>query len=107
MAKDIMVCGVSVKVKNSVSIYNQIASLNLNQSLSAVIDRLDEDLLQIEFSNGNIVDVGWYPSFDEQGEFIIYTISDNNWDEPCAKFTTRDGHELITLLKQSIAMASN
>ncbi|AWH88263.1 hypothetical protein [Limnobaculum parvum] len=106
MAKEIIVCGVSIKVKNSVSIYNQIASLNLDQSFSAIIDYLDEDLLQIEFNNGNIVDIGWYPSFDEQGAFIIHTISDNNWDQPHAKFTTRNSTDLITLLKQSITMAS-
>ncbi|MCD1125446.1 hypothetical protein LPW36_05345 [Jinshanibacter sp. LJY008] len=106
MAKEIIVCGATIKVQNSVSIYNQITSLNLNQSLSSLIDYLDEDLLQIEFSNGNIVDIGWYPSFDDQGQFVIYAISDNNWDAPCAKFTTRDGSELIALLKQSIAIAS-
>ncbi|GKX62765.1 hypothetical protein SOASR032_13340 [Pragia fontium] len=106
MTKEIVVCGSTVLVKKSVSIYNQIASLDLDLPLSSLIDSLDEDLLQIEFSNGNIVDVGWYPAFDEQGEFVIYIIKDNNWDTPHLRLTANNKTTLITLLSQSILEAS-
>jgi hypothetical protein len=30
-------------------------------------DKLSEDLIQVEYDNGYIIDVGWYPEMDPKG----------------------------------------
>ena len=43
---------------------------------------LDEDLLQVKYDNGRIIDLGWYPSFDVSGSFRVYVINEFDWDKP-------------------------
>ncbi|MDM5178541.1 hypothetical protein PO883_15185 [Massilia sp. DJPM01] len=52
-------------------------------------DYLKEDLLQIVFGDDLVLDVGWTPSFDEHGRFLLMLVRDGNWDEPVerAEFT--------------------
>ncbi|MDR7941970.1 hypothetical protein RIU82_18730 [Enterobacter soli] len=45
-------------------------------------DSLQEDMLQVEFPNGYILDIGWRPSFDINGKFYIYLIKDFDWEDP-------------------------
>lgn len=104
-AKKIHVCGMVITLKNVVSIYNELASLNLESPASYPIDFLDEDLLKIEFTNGNIIDVGWYPAFDETGEFVINIIKENNWADPFLKLTAKDRYTFINQLNDSICEA--
>jgi hypothetical protein len=46
---------------------------------------LREDLIQVQFSNGAIVDVGWYPAFSPDGCFRLFLILDQNWEAPLRK----------------------
>lgn len=46
------------------------------------IDFLKEDMLQIEFGHGYLLDVGWQPSFERDGSFKISLIKDYQWDTP-------------------------
>lgn len=46
------------------------------------IDLLKEDMLQVEYTDAFLLDVGWYPSFDITGSFQIRAIKDFDWDTP-------------------------
>ncbi|MCB0111674.1 MAG: hypothetical protein KDE53_37380 [Caldilineaceae bacterium] len=46
------------------------------------IDNLNEDLLQVVFPGNLLLDVGWYPEFDRQGQFQVRLIRDEQWDTP-------------------------
>ncbi len=46
------------------------------------VDCLLEDLIQVEYNNGYILDVGWYPEFDYSGQFIIQIIEKYEWESP-------------------------
>ncbi|MDQ1925018.1 hypothetical protein [Massilia pseudoviolaceinigra] len=63
------------------------------------VDYLKEDLLQIVFPDDVVLDVGWYPSFDEQGRFLLMLVKDANWDEPVERAEFTD----VVSLKQRIA----
>lgn len=39
-----------------------------------------EDLLQIEYGEHYLVDVGWYPEFDPDGFLIIRVVKDYDWE---------------------------
>ena len=43
-------------------------------SLITQIDSLKEDLIQIQYSNDFIIDVGWYPEFSLSGCFKVFLL---------------------------------
>lgn len=49
-----------------------------NKTLLSQIDLLKEDLIQIQYKNGYIIDVGWYPEFSKKGLFKIFVIKNCN-----------------------------
>lgn len=58
---------------------------------------LQEDMLQVEYPNGLILDMGWY----ENG-YIIYIVRDFEWNNPLARFTTRNVDDLSQLLVKAV-----
>lgn len=59
---------------------------------------LKEDMLQVEYSGGFLIDVGWYPSFDAKGHFQVKVIKDYEWDSPTLTLTARSIDALSELL---------
>lgn len=85
-------------INNAEYIYDDLQSIQKDDGLSDVIDILDEDLLQIKYLNGSIVDVGWYPSFDENGHFRVMFIRNENWENPV--YSSTFGFSLKQLLEE-------
>lgn len=77
---------------------------SLNKDISLDIQRtsLKEDMLQVAFPNGYILDVGWRPSFDVNGEFYIYLIKDFNWEEPIYSSNAKNIHFLEIEINQAL-----
>jgi hypothetical protein len=69
------------KTKGKIS-YDDLSHINIFKDINSNINNLKEDLLQIEYPNNIIIDVGWYPSFDSKGTFYINIIKDFNWNSP-------------------------
>jgi len=64
---------------------------------------LKEDLLQIQCSPINVIlDVGWYPEFEADGQFRISIIQNENWESPLEEKTARDMAQLRKTLKDII-----
>lgn len=59
---------------------------------------LEEDMLQVDYPNNYILDVGWY-----KDKFIIYIIRDYEWEVPVVKYITNNEDTLNKLLKDAIA----
>ena len=57
-------------------------SVNFSKPLEAQLDSLKEDMLQVEFEGGYILDVGWRPSFSLDGAFYIVLIKNHDWEKP-------------------------
>lgn len=51
---------------------------------------LNEDLVQVEYEHGYLIDIGWYPECDPKGELILQLIHDNDWSNPVKKVSVRD-----------------
>lgn len=56
--------------------------LDMNIPLKNQMDDLKEDLLQINYNDVYIIDVGWYPEFNEKGGFKVNIIKDFDWSSP-------------------------
>ena len=59
---------------------------------------LSEDMLQIEYPGGYILDLGWYGS---SNGYIIYIIKDKNWETPVKKIHT-GFYSLKEVLKNAV-----
>lgn len=59
---------------------------------------LKEDMLQVEYPNGFLIDVGWYPSFDAKGHFQIKVVKDYEWASPTLTLTAQSIDSLIEQL---------
>ncbi|MGE1156453.1 hypothetical protein [Pseudomonas kitaguniensis] len=73
-------------------------SLLQNVAVAKQTELLKEDLLQVEFAGGLLLDVGWYPEFDAAGGFRINIIKNYDWDRPVMALTARETAELIEKL---------
>jgi hypothetical protein len=82
--------------------YDELSALR-NIDLSNQIDFLKEDMLQVEYHDTHLLDVGWYPSFDINGSFQIRVIKNYDWDIPLA--FSKAG--TIRLLIEKIIAAQN
>lgn len=56
--------------------------INEDVPLEEQTDLLKEDLLQVIYDNNYIIDIGWYPEFDENGSFRVSVIKEYQWDNP-------------------------
>lgn len=76
--------------------------INKTIPLEEQLDDLKEDMLQIEFSDGYLLDVGWRPSFSKNGEFKIVLIKDFNWNKPVYSGSAKNIIELETEIEIAI-----
>ena len=57
-------------------------SIDFNKPFAAQEDELNEDLVQVEYNDNYILDIGWYPEGDINGRIIIQLIHNSEWDNP-------------------------
>ncbi|HML51387.1 MAG TPA: hypothetical protein PKD84_08255 [Propionicimonas sp.] len=74
--------------------------------LSQQREGLKEDLAQVRFGNGVLIDVGWYPEGSVTGEFVIRVITDTNWDEPLLVASHRAVEGLVAALQEAVTAAT-
>ncbi|MQU65353.1 hypothetical protein GHO25_19755 [Pseudomonas sp. FSL R10-1350] len=66
-------------------LYDELSSVTEGTAALAW-DSLKEDMLQVEYPENILLDVGWYPSFDPEGTFQVCVVKDFQWDVPEAIF---------------------
>ncbi|NHZ37565.1 hypothetical protein [Massilia rubra] len=86
-------------IGQGVVVYDQISHLPDAFEVARHIGCLREDMLQIRFGEKLLLDVGWYPSFNESGRFLLLLVKDQEWDTPLEKARFHD----VVSLKQRIA----
>ena len=65
---------------------------------NVAFDYLSEDLLQLHFSRNNVellIDLGWYPSGDIDGNYKLVMLKDFNWEFPIEKLITKSKNDVI------------
>lgn len=90
----------NINLRNGIITYDEF-NIDFNIPLQDQIFELDEDLLQIKYSNNIILDVGWYPGFDPLGNFTIYIIKNSDWDYPMYKKVVKP-KDITTELQKAI-----
>ena len=84
--------------------YDSLSPLDLRQPAAALIDDLGEDLLQISCANGDIVDVGWYPAWNEEGRLRVVAVRGKEWEAPVfSAQPEKDPQALLVALRAALA----
>ncbi|WP_225908810.1 hypothetical protein [Pseudomonas lactucae] len=73
--------------------YDELSLLE-DSAIEDQVQNLKEDMLQVEYPDGFLLDVGWFPSFDAKGHFQIKIIKDYDWNSPTL---TLIAHSIDTL----------
>jgi hypothetical protein len=77
-------------------------TITLDNLISLITDELKEDLLQASFRLGQILDIGWYPEFSEQGAFRVSLISNRNWESPIYCETAKTWTDLYQAITNAL-----
>lgn len=78
--------------------YDELSNIDI-KNFKNDLEILKEDMLQVEYYNDFIIDVGWYPFFDENGHFQVRVIKDHQWEPPLILLTANTITELISKLQ--------
>lgn len=94
----------TIDFKSGRIIYNEF-HFDFDLPFSAQEDSLNEDLLQVQYENGFLIDLGWYPEYDANGKFILQLIKNGNWKSPIYKEQSRTWKQLKESLLKAINIA--
>ena len=62
-------------------------------------DTQKEDILQVEYPNGFLLDMGWY-----QDRYIISVIHNFDWANPVQQYETTETNQLPKLLTEAVRL---
>ena len=62
-------------------------------------DTRKEDMLQVEYPNGFLLDMGWY-----QDRYIISIIHNFDWANPVQQYETTETNQLPKLLTEAVRL---
>jgi hypothetical protein len=78
-------------------------AITAEDSVDQQIDLLREDLLQVHYDGGTrVLDVGWYPSFELDGEFAVIVAENYQWEMPLYERHTKRISELRDVIKEAV-----
>lgn len=63
---------------------------------------LSEDLLQVVYPKGLLLDLGWYPEGDPAGQFVLCVIQNGRWDTPLLQAACRSEAALRAELQRAV-----
>ena len=89
-----------MKLNEGRIVYNEF-DINFDEDFSNQENCLLEDLLQISYADGYLLDLGWYPEFDANGNFKMQVIKDGNWDSPIYFRECREKNDLIQCISDA------
>lgn len=85
--------------------YDNFSWINSSNIYLDHLEDLSEDLLQVTFFDERyILDVGWYPEFNANGQFILQVIYNYNWEKPFYIEKTKDLQILMDSIHKAIAL---
>lgn len=70
------------------------------------LDDLKEDLAQITYGD-RVLDIGWYPEFSAEGEFVVRVVRGTDWDNPLFQESRHTVEDLLPCLKAAITVAKS
>jgi hypothetical protein len=92
--------------KTGTVVFWDLDTIDESQPLAEQIDDLKEDLAQIEYPAGIILDVGWYPEFAATGNFVVCVVQHGEWERPVFRQNAFTTEELKASIVEGIRIAA-
>lgn len=77
--------------------YDELSNID-SKNVKNDLDTLKENMLQVEYGNDLLIDAGWYPYFNINGQFQVRVIEDHQWEPPLILLTANTITELLSKL---------
>jgi hypothetical protein len=78
-----------------------IDPLKINNSTDILWNIFTEDLLQIKNEHKNIIlDLGWYPEMNQNGNYCIKLIKDYNWEKPLININNNSKYIIVKIIEK-------
>ena len=82
------------------------ADLDVSRKPREQYNELKEDMAQVSYGEGLLLDIGWYPSFDADGAFRVVLVRDGVWDAPIYSRSCQSWESLRKIVEQAVGVAS-
>lgn len=96
----------NIDFKSGEIVYDEF-NIDFSKPLEEQLDCLLEDLIQVKYEKGYLLDLGWYPEYETKGEFCVQIIKNQNWDKPIYKKTCEEKEELNAELIKAIGIVES
>lgn len=86
--------------------YNNFTEYDRDIHGESDISELNEDLLRLCNEKHNlIIDLGWYPNCDENGNYILMLVKDYKWDCPLEYVSVKSKKEIVSYIEKWVCYA--
>jgi hypothetical protein len=86
-----------------ITAYNEFLDIDpakIKDNTDILWNNFTEDLLQIRNEHKNIIlDLGWYPEMNPNGNYCIKLIKDNNWEKPLITINNKSKDEIVKIIE--------
>jgi hypothetical protein len=83
-----------------------LKAIDESRPLADQMEHLKEDLAQIEYPAGIVLDVGWYPEFDATGNFVVCVVQQGDWEQPLFQTSASTAEDLNATIVEGIRIAT-
>jgi len=90
--------------KSGVVTFWDLDELNLSESIESQVEILKEDLMQVQYGD-TVLDLGWHPDFNSQGQFLLSVVKSRDWENPIWQVRFRELSQLTPKLNQGVEIA--
>lgn len=81
--------------------YNNFTEYDVDIHGKNDLSELNEDLLQLYNEKANLtIDLGWYPSHDVNGHYLLLLIKNFDWDSPVEQISSKSKKEMIKIIEK-------
>lgn len=81
--------------------YNNFTEYDIDEHDESDLHELNEDLLRLYNEKANLViDLGWYPAYDADGNYILELIKNFDWHCPSERVLTKSKIEIVSYIEK-------
>ncbi len=86
-------------------VFWDLSFLDPQRPLTDQVEDLKEDLAQVKYARGVLLDIGWYPEFSSEGAFVVRVVRETDWDQPLFLEKHRGVDGLLECIPRAVAAA--
>lgn len=91
--------------RGGVVVYDDFA-IDVDIPILDQIGLLKEDLIQVQYNESILIDIGWYPEFSTYGSFIVNVVENADWENPLEQCKAKSYRALVNCIRACVAIVA-